>query len=115
MCASRRTARLAARDIDRTPWAAPFLGAKAVHRAREGDCLTDVAKPADPADGALESEAEARVHEGPVLSQVEVPVVRLDGKRFLLDARQQLVGIPLALGPADYLAVSFGRQQIVAQ
>ena len=78
---------------------------------RERDRLPDVRQPADPRDGALEAEPEARVHERAVSPKVEVPVVRLRVESLLLDAGQQLVVVVLALRAADDLAVPLGRQQ----
>ena len=66
---------------------------------------------ADPRDRALEAEAEARVHERAVLAQVEVPAVRVDRQTLLLDARDELVVVVLALRSADDLAVAFRREQ----
>jgi hypothetical protein len=52
---------------------------------------------ADPCHGPLEPEAEARVNERAVFSQVQVPAVRFDGQVLLFDSRQQLVVVVLAL------------------
>src|SRR4051812_6842867 len=95
--------------------AATASRAQPVHGARERDRFADVMDSADPADGALQAESESGVYEGAVFPEIEVPVVRLDGESFFLDARQQLVVIVLALRAADNLAIAFRRQQIVAE
>src|ERR1051325_6509345 len=57
-----------------------------VEGAGECDRLADVRDTADPRDRALQPESEARVHEGAVLAEVEVPAVRLLGELLLADA-----------------------------
>ena len=68
-----------------------------MHQARESNHLTHVLDAADPCDCALEPEAEARVGEGAVPAEVEVPLVRLARQPFLCDARHELVVVVLAL------------------
>src|SRR5512147_985246 len=80
-------------------------GPQPMHHPRERDRLAQVGEPADPRDRALESQPEARVHEGAVLAQVEVPAVGLLREPLLPDAVDQLVVVVLALAPADDLAV----------
>ena len=48
---------------------------QAVHHPRERDRPRDVRQSADPRHGALESEPEARVDEGAVSAQVEIPPI----------------------------------------
>src|SRR5438105_2311252 len=55
------------------------------------------------------------MHERPVLSEIEVPVVSLHWQPFLLDPRQQLVVIVLALRAANDLTVALGSKQIIAK
>lgn len=43
----------------------------------KGDDLANVRHAGDPGNGPLESEPEARMDEGPILSEVEVPAVPL--------------------------------------
>src|SRR5512135_2432077 len=61
-------------------------GVDPVKQAREGDGLPDVLDAADPGHGPLEPQAEARVRHGPVLPQVDVPLVGIAGEIVLLDA-----------------------------
>src|SRR5690606_2559780 len=68
---------------------------QARHQARERDALADVRRAADPRNGALEAESEARVHERAVLAQVEIPAVRVERQVLFLDAVQQLVVVVL--------------------
>src|ERR1700688_56382 len=67
-------------------WSRP----ESVERPRKRDRLPNVRDPADPRHCALDPEAEARVDKRPVLSEVQVPAVRLDRQAFLFDAAEQL-------------------------
>jgi hypothetical protein len=74
--------------------------ALAVEHAGEGDGLAHVRQAAEPRHGALEAEAEARVGEGAVAAQIEVPLERARGQLVVLDrALEQRVEIVFALPP----------------
>src|SRR5256885_1380872 len=91
------------------------LGPEFVQRPRKCDRLANVWDAADPRDRTLDAEPEARVHERPVLPEIQVPAVRLLGQLVLADAREQLVVVVLALAAADDLAVAFRRQHVVVE
>src|SRR5262249_49680158 len=82
-------------------WPRPSSGGQAVHQARERHRLAHVVQPADPLDGALEPEPEARVRHAPVAAQVEVPLERLLRELVLFDRRLERREIVLALAAAD--------------
>ena len=92
-----------------------FLRVQPMDLPGKGNRLANVGNAADPGYGALDAEPETRVDEGPVLSQIQVPVVSLDRQIFFLDPRQQFVVVVLTLRAADDLAVSLRREQIIAQ
>src|SRR5207244_3499407 len=101
-CVFSLTALRAVRDTGQIPSLHSSVSGKKswtqpIHRARERDRFPDVMYSTDPANGSLETQAESCVNEGPVFSQVEVPVVRFDRETFLLDPRQQLIVIVFAL------------------
>ena len=54
-------------------------------------------EPANPRDGALEPESEPRVHERPVLAQLEIPIVRVERQPLVLDSRHETIVIIFAL------------------
>src|SRR5256885_15991383 len=86
-----------------------------VQRPRKRDRLANVWDAADPRDGALEAEPEARVNERPILPEIQVPAVRVLGQPLLADAREQPVVVVLALAPTDDLAVALRRQHVVIE
>src|SRR2546423_1084843 len=91
------------------------LGPQLVQRPRKCDRLANVWDAADPRDRTLDAEPETRVHERPVLPEIQVPAVRLLGQLVLADAREQLVVVVLALAAGDDLAVALRRQHVVVE
>jgi hypothetical protein len=51
-------------------------GVESMHHAGERNRFADVGASADPGDGSLQAEAEARVYKGAVPAQIEVPAIR---------------------------------------
>lgn len=78
-------------------YAAYELRAQSAHHTRKRNALTDVLRAAEPRHGPLKSKPETAVHEGPILSEIEIPVVRAHVETFVDDALQQLVVIIFAL------------------
>src|ERR1700687_419593 len=101
----------------RPPWRREERSSRleSVHCSRKGYRFPDVMDSRYPRNRPLQPEPEAGMYERPVLSEIEVPVVRLNGKILPLDASQQLVVIVLALRATDYLPVAFRGEQIIAQ
>ena len=69
---------------------------------------------ADPRDCALHTQAEAAVHDGSVLTQIQIPLVRLTRQFMPIDGGQQLLRVAHALTPAGDLTVAIRRQQVHA-
>src|SRR5882672_5226330 len=93
----------------------PSLWTQTIHSTRKSNRLANVVDSANPTHGSLEAEAETSVNERAVLPQIQIPVVSLDRQAFFLYPAEELVVIVLALRSADDLAMTFRRQQIVAQ
>jgi hypothetical protein len=90
-------------------------GIDAVEKPRKRDSLTDVLDPADPGQGPLHAEAETRVGDAAVFSQVNVPFIRLARKIVLFEPLLEEGEIVNALSSADNLAVTFRGQNIHAE
>src|SRR3954467_6679068 len=105
---SARTAQVRARDgftlrIDlvQHPW------------VRNG--LAQVRQPGHPGHEALDPHAEAAMRKRSILTDIKIPLERLDRQVVLLDAPQQEIVIVDALAAADDLAIPLGRQQVEAE
>src|SRR5690606_30186004 len=101
IAAQARTSRTCSiRSRAELPASSEASGPDAIERSREGDRLPHVVQSADPADGPLHAEAEARVRDAAVTPQIEVPA-----EHFLLEAvpqelRAQALDVILALPTA---------------
>src|SRR5690606_32915891 len=85
-----------------------------VHQPRKRYALPDMRRTANPRYGSLQPQPEARVREGAVLSQVQVPAVCIHRQALFLDAPHESVVVIFTLRPADDLAVALRRQAVVA-
>src|SRR5881394_4060153 len=70
---------------------------------------------ANPRYRALETESEPRVRERSVLSELEIPIGGIERESLVFDARHETVVIVFALRSADDLAITLGREAVVAQ
>src|SRR5688572_4407266 len=84
------------------PWFPLILGVAG--GARERDRVAHVAEAGDVGHGALEAEAEARVRNGTVTTQVSIPVILFFPDLHLIHARVEGRQPLLALAAADDLA-----------
>ena len=91
------------------------LRTQAGHHAREGDGFANVREAADPADGALEAEAETRMRNTSVTAQVEEPLVSFHRQIFVLDALDEFVEVVFALCAADDFAAALGSEHVKSQ
>src|SRR4051794_20903557 len=92
-----------------------ILRREAVQHAREGDGLADVREAAYPRHRALDAEAEARVRERAVATEVEVPLECFLRQPVLHDRALEASEIALALSAAHDLAVSLGGEHVHVQ
>src|SRR5205823_5462551 len=91
-------------------WKFSTLRPQAIQCPRERNRFTDVGDPANPRNRTFYTETEAGVHERPVLTQIQIPRIRLFRQSLGTNARQQLLVIVLALAAADDLAIALRRQ-----
>src|SRR5436190_20122138 len=70
---------------------------------------------ADPRDDALDAHAESAVRDGPVSTEIEVPLERFLRQIVLLDALQQQIQVRETLASADDLAIPLGREHVDAE
>src|SRR3954453_9107022 len=105
---SARTAQVRARD-------GFTLGIDLVQHPWVRDGLAQVRQAGHPGHEALDSHAEAAVRKRSILTDIKIPLERLDRQVVRLDALEQQVVIVDALAAADDLAVPFRRQQVEAE
>ena len=87
-------------------------GRQPIHQPRKRNQLPHVRPSRDPCHRTFQPESEARVGEGSIPPQIEIPGVCVLRKLLLPDPSQQLVEIVFTLTPSDELTVSTHEQVV---